>query len=78
MVPLDRSKVPPRMVGGTRKGNKVDSCKAINEAVLNVTAPTPSTAAEGALANRAQRRSRVQAKVGEVLTAETSIAQLEK
>ena len=25
LVPLDRSKVPPRMVGGTRKGNKMDS-----------------------------------------------------
>ena len=53
-------------------------CKAIKEAVLNVTVPTPSTAAEGALANRTQRRSRVQAKVDEVLTAEMLIAQLEK
>ena len=81
IVPLDPAKVSSRMVGGegVAKRNGVPSpVKALKEAVLNVISPSQSEGTKTALANKAKRRSRVQAKVGEVLTAEASVRRLEQ
>ena len=82
LYPLDRSRVQPRIVLSQvhpQQNNVPDTPrKTLREAIILAITPSPSEETKAAMVNSKKKRKRVQAKAGEVLTAEDVIKRLKE
>ena len=82
LYPLDRSRVQPRIVLSQvhpQQNNVPDTPrKILREAIILAITPSPSEETKAAMVNSKKKRKRVQAKAGEVLTAEDVIKRLKE
>ena len=86
IVPLDLEKMKQWIVlpdemgspvrGDNHTSDSVTPCSAMRKAVRSVLAPAQSNESEEILMNKTKKRTRVQAKTGEVLTSETCARRL--
>ena len=79
LFPVDKTKVSHCLTDGrTTSASTNLPAEALQDAVMSVVSPTPSAETQAALDNKKVRRKRVQAKAGEVLTAENALKRLEE
>ena len=81
LYPLDRSRIEQRIVifqDQSQKQSALDTPRKLREIIVSAITPLPTEQKKSAMANSKKKRKQVQAKTGEVLTADDMIERLKE